>query len=53
MLSQPIFDIGEEACEYLPESGALALFDSTALEHEVLPTRRERTCLVGWFHTPA
>ena len=30
----------------------LAMFDSTRLEHEVRPTRRERTCLIGWFHTP-
>ena len=40
-------------CDYQPESGALAMFDSTVLEHEVLPTRRERKCLIGWFHTPA
>ena len=38
--------------EYLPTSGGLALFDSTRLEHEVLPTSRDRTCLIGWFHTP-
>ena len=39
--------------DYLPTSGSLVLFDSTTLEHEVLPTCRERTCLIGWFHTPA
>ena len=38
--------------ELLPESGNLVLFDSLKLEHEVLPTRRTRTCLIGWFHTP-
>ena len=38
--------------EFLPLSGGLVLFDSTNLEHEVLPTKRERTCLIGWFHTP-
>ena len=37
--------------DFLPESGSLVLFDSLAVEHEVLPTHRERTCLIGWFHT--
>ena len=37
---------------HLPDAGSLLLFDSVAVEHEVRPTRRERTCLVGWFHTP-
>ena len=36
----------------MPESGLLVLFDSTSVEHEVLVTQRERTCLIGWFHTP-
>ena len=39
--------------EFLPESGSLLLFGSLQVEHEVLPTNRERTCLVGWFHTPS
>ena len=38
--------------EYLPDAGSLLLFDSMQVQHEVLPTRRERTCLVGWFHAP-
>ena len=30
--------------------GTLVLFDSAALPHEVLTTRRERMCVAGWFH---
>ena len=37
--------------EVLPESGLLVAFDSKRLWHEVMPTRRERTCLVGWFRS--
>ena len=33
----------------LPAGGTLVLFDSAAIEHEVLPTNRERWALVGWF----
>lgn len=36
--------------DILPTSGTLVVFDSCAVEHEVLPTRRERLCLIGWFH---
>ena len=36
----------------VPESGLLVLFDSKRLEHEVMVTHRERTCLIGWFHEP-
>ena len=44
---------GEHACQDLiPQAGALVLFDSCQVEHEVLPTRRERLVLVGWWHTP-
>ena len=42
----------EGAYEILPDAGSLVLFDSMAVEHEVRPTRRERTCLIGWFHAP-
>ena len=35
--------------DILPESGTLVLFDSKRVWHEVLPTRRERACLVGWM----
>jgi len=38
--------------DYLPASGSLVLFDSTVVEHAVMPTHRERTCLIGWWHTP-
>ena len=37
------------AQELLPQSGSLVLFDSKRVWHEVLPTLRERACLVGWF----
>ena len=41
---------GERVREDLPpESGSLVLFDSKRVSHEVLPTRRQRACLVGWF----
>ena len=43
-------ECGEEPRELLPEGGSLVLFDSKRVWHEVLPTRRERACLVGWFH---
>ena len=39
--------------DFLPLSGSLVLFDSCTVEHEVMPTNRKRTCLIGWFHTPA
>merc|ERR1719401_2123820 len=35
--------------DILPEGGKLVLFDSTSVEHEVLPTCKERWALVGWF----
>ena len=35
-----------------PTAGTLVLFDSAAVPHEVLPTRRERTVVVGWFLEP-
>ena len=35
--------------DVLPEGGTLVLFDSTSVEHEVLPTRKERWAVVGWF----
>jgi SM-20-related protein len=41
--STPVQDV-------LPECGSLVLFDSKRVWHEVLPTRRERACIVGWFH---
>jgi hypothetical protein len=35
--------------DIVPEGGSLVLFDSSAVEHEVLPTYRERWAVVGWF----
>eukprot|EP00986_Skeletonema_menzelii_P012204 scaffold6619_cov146-Skeletonema_menzelii.AAC.10 len=32
-----------------PTGGTLVLFDSASVEHEVLPTHRERWAVVGWF----
>jgi|Transcript_30894 SM-20-related protein len=37
--------------DVLPEGGTLVLFHSRRIPHEVLPTRRERQCIVGWFRT--
>jgi len=35
--------------DVIPEGGKLVLFDSKLVEHEVLPTNRERIAVVGWF----
>ena len=35
--------------DIMPEGGTLVLFDSKRVWHEVMPTKRERACLVGWF----
>lgn len=35
--------------EVLPEAGTLVLFRSADLPHEVLPARRERWSVAGWF----
>jgi SM-20-related protein len=35
--------------EVLPEAGTLVTFLSERFEHEVLPARRERLSLAGWF----
>lgn len=44
------FGLSESAhVDVLPECGSLVLFDSKLVSHEVLPTRRERACLVGWM----
>ena len=40
------------ATDIAPEPGRLVCFFSQEVEHEVLPTLRKRTCLIGWFHTP-
>ena len=35
----------------LPSAGTLVCFMSADFEHEVLPAKRERTSLTGWFRT--
>lgn len=40
---------GEAAVDVLPEAGRLVCFRSDLLEHEVLPTARERKSLTGWL----
>mmetsp|Transcript_8336 Transcript_8336/g.18686 ORF Transcript_8336/g.18686 Transcript_8336/m.18686 type:complete len:295 (+) Transcript_8336:20-904(+) len=35
--------------DVVPEGGKLVLFDSSSVEHEVLPTCKERWAVVGWF----
>ena len=49
------YDQGEDGQheDHLPTGGKLVVFDSCRVEHEVLPTTRERVCLIGWFHEPA
>jgi hypothetical protein len=42
----------ENWCDIVPEAGTLVLFDSATVEHEVMPTFRDRLCIVGWFNTP-
>ena len=36
-------------CDVLPQGGALVCFLSERFSHEVLPARRERLSLTGWF----
>jgi SM-20-related protein len=38
-----------DCCEVLPEGGSLICFLSDRFWHEVLPARRERLSLTGWF----
>mmetsp|Transcript_1178 Transcript_1178/g.2931 ORF Transcript_1178/g.2931 Transcript_1178/m.2931 type:complete len:348 (+) Transcript_1178:110-1153(+) len=35
--------------DIVPRGGKLVLFDSASVEHEVLPTMKERWAVVGWF----
>ena len=35
--------------DVIPTGGRLVLFDSATVEHEVLPTNKERWAIVGWF----
>lgn len=38
-----------EQTEIAPHNSTLVLFNSKLLEHEVLPTHRDRVAIVGWF----
>jgi len=40
---------GERSVDVLPVGGTLVTFLTEVFEHEVLPTRRERMSLTGWF----
>ena len=40
---------GRAAVDVQPEAGTLVLFRSADLPHEVLPARRERWSVAGWF----
>ena len=40
---------GDGAIDVLPEGGRLVAFLSADFEHEVLPARRERLSIAGWF----
>ena len=42
---------GEREVDVLPEGGTLVVFLSHEIPHEVLPTKRERFSLTGWFRT--
>ena len=44
-------DSAERTVDVLPQGGTLVLMRSRRVAHEVLATRRERNCLVGWFRT--
>lgn len=41
----------ERYVDVVPEGGTLVLMRSERVEHEVLVTRRERQCVVGWLRT--
>ncbi|MEN7548358.1 2OG-Fe(II) oxygenase [Rapidithrix thailandica] len=45
----PQKDGTEQTIQVLPEAGKLICFRSDLLEHEVLPTNRQRYSLTGWF----
>ncbi len=40
---------GEQTIKVLPEAGTFVCFFSAEYEHEVLPAKRERASLTGWF----
>jgi SM-20-related protein len=44
-----LFDAHQSPCEILPVGGRLVCFLSAGREHEVLPARRDRLSVTGWF----
>ena len=44
-----LYPDGIDAIDVNPEAGTLVLFRSADLPHEVLPARRERWSVAGWF----
>lgn len=44
-----LYPEGKEAVDLLPQWGRLVLFRSDVLEHEVLPTFRDRYSITGWL----
>jgi SM-20-related protein len=42
-----------ETVEILPEAGRMVVFLSDELEHQVMPTDRDRAALTAWFRGPA
>lgn len=42
-------DLGENNLDILPSGGKLVLFQSAKFWHEVLPAKRPRISLTGWF----
>ena len=38
-----------QTIDIVPDGGKLVLFDSSAVEHEVFTTKKERWAVVGWF----
>jgi SM-20-related protein len=40
---------GDELCDILPVGGTLVCFLADRFEHEVLPARRDRLAIAGWF----
>jgi SM-20-related protein len=48
-LYPPVEGGAEQPVDILPEGGVLVAFLSDRIAHEVLPTRRERLSIAGWF----
>jgi SM-20-related protein len=44
-----LYIAGNDCVDVMPESGTLACFLAERFEHEVLPARRPRLAVTGWF----